>query len=161
MTSMRPRRRGGRQTVHSRLQTEVYKRLKAYTAQTGSQDSAVINTALAQYLDKTSDTALILRRLDRISRGQARAHREMEVLSEITATFVQLYFAHTPALPPDDRKAAQQSALKRFAEMIEFVRKRLGGPKRFLVDLLGPEDPEEGQALQGTLASGSGGERPE
>jgi predicted DNA-binding protein len=161
MTPVKPRRRGGRQTVHSRLQTEVYKRLKAYTAQTGSQDSAVINTALAQYLDKTSDTALILRRLDRIGRRLARAHREMEVLSEVTTTFIQLYFAHTPALSADDRKAAQQSALKRFAEMIDFVRKRLGGPKRFLVDLLGPEDHDQDQPLQVSQANGSGDDRPE
>ena len=86
------------QQIHPRLKRRVYNRLKAYTAQTGATDSAVVNAALAQYLDKSSDTALILRRLDRISRGQARAQREIEVLSEFLGAFIQLWFAHTPAL---------------------------------------------------------------
>ena len=44
--------------VHSRLKPDIYKRLKAYAAQTGAQDSALVNAALAQYLDKTSDTEM-------------------------------------------------------------------------------------------------------
>lgn len=155
----KPRSRGGRQMVHSRVEPDVYKRLKAYTARTGGQDSAVVNTALAQYLDKTSDTALILRRLDRVGRRQARTQRELDVLSEVTTTFIQIWFAHTPSLPPDDRKAAQQSAQKRFAEMIEFVRKRISGPKRFLVDLLGSEDHVEEQRPDDTLPNGGSDDR--
>lgn len=161
MTPERSPRRGRRQMVHSRLEAGIYKRLKAYAAQTGAQDSAIVNAALTQYLDKSSDAALILRRLDRISRRQARAQREIEVLSEVTTTFIQLYFAHTPALDPDERKAAQQSALRRFAEMIEFVRKRLSGPKRFMVDLLGPEDYDDDQRRQEALGTGSADGRPE
>jgi hypothetical protein len=161
MTPEKSPRRGRRQMVHSRLEAGIYKRLKAYTAQSGTQDSAVVNAALAQYLDKSSDAALLLRRLDRISRRQARAQREIEVLSEVTTTFIQLYFAHTRALEPDERKAAQQSALKRFGEMIEFVRKRLSGPKRFMVDLLGPEDHDDEQRRQTPLGNGSADGRAE
>jgi hypothetical protein len=134
------RRRMPRQMVHSRLEEEVFRRLKAYTAATGAEDSATVNAAVAQYLDKTSDTALILRRLDRISRREARTRRELDALSEVLTTFIQVWFAHTKQLEPDERKAAQQFAKERFSEMFEYLRKRISGPKRFLVDLLGPED---------------------
>ena len=137
------RRRIPRQKIHSRLEPEVFKRLKAYTASTGAEDSATVNAAVAQYLDKTSDTALILRRLDRISRREARTQRELDALSEVLTTFIQLWFAHTPQLSTEEREAAQQSARNRFSEMFEYLRKRISGPKRFLVDLLGPEDASD------------------
>ena len=155
------RRRLPRQKIHSRLEPEIFKRLKAYTASTGAEDSATVNAAVAQYLDKTSDTALILRRLDRISRREARMQRELDAISEVVTTFIQLWFAHTPQLSADERKAAQLAARDRFSEMFEYLRKRITGPKRFLVDLLGPEDtndPRRQETLEPNGAADAAGQ---
>jgi hypothetical protein len=142
MTNPKKQRRRPRQVVHSRLDLEIFSRLKAYAARTGAEDSAVVNAALAQYLDKSSDTALILRRLDRMTRRMGRVQRELDGVAEFVTTWVQMWFAHTPQLTPEARKTAQQSAARRYAEMLDFIRKRITGPKRFLVDLLGPEEPD-------------------
>jgi predicted DNA-binding protein len=141
-----PRRRIRRvppQQIHPRLKRRVYDKLKAYTAQTGATDNAVLNAALEQYLDKSWDTALIIRRLDRLSRGLARAQRQTDTLAEVLSAFIQIWFAHTPPIPEEQKNTAKHSANKRYADMIEFIRRRLGASKHVLVDLLGADEADE------------------
>ncbi|HEV3193039.1 MAG TPA: hypothetical protein VGY54_21175, partial [Polyangiaceae bacterium] len=59
------------------VRRELAKRLAEYSAASGVASSTVVQAALQQYLDRTSDTALILRRLDRLGRADARAHRDL------------------------------------------------------------------------------------
>ena len=101
MTDLKPRGRRGLppQVVHSRLKRRTYNRFKAYTARTGASESAVINAALEKHLDNSADTALIIRRLDRLSRAVARTHRQSDTIAEVLSAFIQIWFAHTPADP--------------------------------------------------------------
>jgi predicted DNA-binding protein len=141
-----PRRLRGRQPpqlVHARINRETFDRLQAYTARTGATNRAVMNAALDQYLDRSSDTALILRRLDRLTRGIGRSHRQNDTLAEFLAAYVHIWFAHTTSIGPEQQKAARQSADRRYAEMIEFLRRRISGSKRVLVDLLGTDEADE------------------
>jgi hypothetical protein len=152
------RRRSQRQVVHSRVDLEIFNRLKAYAARVGSRDSAIVNVALEQYLDKSSDTALILRRLDRLTRRIGRVQRELDGLTELITTWAQVWFVHTPQLSPEARRTAQESAVRRYAEMFDYLRKKMTGPKRFLIDLLGP-DADDDLDLRAT--SGAPGDRPQ
>jgi hypothetical protein len=141
-----PSRRHGRQPpqmVHARINRKTFERLQAYTARTGATNRAVMNAALDQYLDRSSDTALILRRLDRLTRGLGRSHRQNDTLAEFLAAFVHIWFAHTTSISPEQQKAARQSADRRYAEMIEFLQRRISGSKRVLVDLLGTDEADE------------------
>ena len=146
VTAPKPRRRGPNQMLHARVDQDVYRRLKAYTSRLRVEQGAVVSAALAEHLDKSSDMALVLRRLDRLTRSLGRLQRELDAMSEFSALSVQVWFAHTPALPVEARKAAQHSANQRFAEMIAYLRRRMAGPKRILVDLLGPEQDDDRQA---------------
>jgi predicted DNA-binding protein len=158
---MKPKRkRTQRQVIHPRVDLDLYNRLKAYAARTGAEDSAIVNAALAQYLDKSSDSALVLRRLDRITRRVGRLQREIDGLTEFSTTWVQMWFAHTPQLTPEARKAAQLSATRRYSEMFDFIRKRISGRKRFLVDLLGPDESDD-LAADGSAAPGATNDLPQ
>src|SRR5450755_1105494 len=141
MKSKRVRRH--RQIVHSRVTDDVYRRLKAYCARVGTSESAVANTAFHQYLDQSSEAALVIRRLDRLTRRISRLQREIDVLAEFTTVWAKMWFAHTPQLSDDARKTAQQTAAKRYAELIDFLTKRMSGPKRFIIDLLGRDTDSE------------------
>lgn len=152
----RRRRREPPQMVHSRINRRTFDRLQAYAARTGATNRAVMNAALDQYLDRSSDTALILRRLDRLTRGLGRSHRQNDTLAEFLAAYVHIWFAHTGSINPEQQKAARQSADRRYAEMIEFLRRRISGSKRVLVDLLGAEEADE-LALGGRDGEGSPG----
>ena len=143
------------QQIHPRVKRRVYDKLKAYTAQTGATHNAVLNAALEQYLDKSSDTALIIRRLDRLSQGLARTQRQTETLAELLSAFIQIWFAHTPPLPDEQKNPAKHSANKRYADMIEFIRRRLSASKHVLVDLLGAEEADELSPPPATPARGN------
>lgn len=146
-----------RQVVHPRLKRGTYERFKAYTAATGASDSAVIDAAVGQYIDKSSDTALILRRLDRLSRGLARSHRQNDALAELLGAFIQIWFGHTPPIPVEQQRAAGQSANKRYADLMDFIRRRIAGSKQVLVDLLGAEEADELGPKSATPAKGTDG----
>jgi hypothetical protein len=145
VTAPKPRRRGPNQMLHARVDQDVYRQLKAYTTRLRIEQGAVVTAALTEHLDKSSDMALVLRRLDRLTRSLGRLQRELDASSEFNALWVQMWFAHTPALPVDARKAAQHSGNRRFAEMIDYLRRRMAGPKRVLVDLIGPKQDDERQ----------------
>jgi predicted DNA-binding protein len=121
--------------LHPYVPRELAKRLAQYRAASGIASSAVVQAALRQYFDRTSDTALILRRLDRLGRGDARAHRDLELLSEAFAVWVRLWFAHTPSVSDDAKEPARRTAERRFAQFVEHVVERFTGGHRFLDDL--------------------------
>jgi hypothetical protein len=127
--------RSERVRLHPYVPRELAKRLAQYRAASGIASSAVVQAALRQYLDRTSDTALILRRLDRLGRAEARAHRDLELLSEAFAVWVRLWFAHTPGITDDAKESARRTAERRFAQFVEHVVERFTGGHRFLDDL--------------------------
>ena len=63
--------------IHPYVDRELAKRLAEYSAASAIASSTVVQAALRQYLDRTSDTTLIPRRLDRLGRADARAHRDL------------------------------------------------------------------------------------
>jgi hypothetical protein len=137
-----------RTRVCARISVSVRDRLAKYCAASGISERAVIENALRQYLEGSSDFALLLRRLDRLDRELARDHRDLEVLSEAFGRYLRLWFvAHAPGAAESGKAAARagaESAYKKFAEHVgeQF---RLG--HRFLDDL--PREALEGQEPSG------------
>jgi hypothetical protein len=104
-------------------------------ASSGVTESAVVEAALRQYLDGTSDKTLLLRRLDRLGRAVERDHRDLEILTETFAVFIRLWFAHTPSIPEDGKNAARMTAETRYRQFVKHVAEQYSGGRRFLDDL--------------------------
>ncbi len=121
--------------VHARLSTPLRDRLAGYCQASGNSERNVIETALHHYLNATSDAALVLRRLDRLGRAEARLQRDIELLSEAFAVFVQLWFAHTPSVPPQVKVDARASANSRYRQYVQYIVRQFSGGQRFLDDL--------------------------
>src|SRR5260370_22739894 len=118
--------------IHPYVDREAARRLAEYRAASGIASSTVVQAALRQYLDRTSDTTLILRRLDRLGPADARAHRDLELLSEAFAVWVKVWFAHTPRITDDAKESARRTAESRFAPFLEHVVQPLtAGPPFF------------------------------
>lgn len=82
------------------------RRLSSYCADADIPSSSIVEGALRQYLDGTSDAALLLRSLNRPGRAEARTPCDLELLSrEMLADEVEL-----------EKIAAQTSALRGPAE---------------------------------------------
>jgi hypothetical protein len=128
-------RRSPRARIYPYLTTEIRERLAAYCAARATTESAVVDAALRQYLDGMSETALLLRRLDRLGQAQSRMQCDLEMHSEAFALFVKIWFAHTPTVPPEARKAAQTGAETRYRQFVQYVAHQLSAGRRFVDDL--------------------------
>jgi hypothetical protein len=121
--------------IHPYVHKDLAQRVKDYGAARGLKGSQVVNAALTQYLDGTSDMALVLRRLNLLVRVLERIHRDLLLFLEAFAVFVELWLAHTPNVPKEDKGSARRSAAARFQDFKEFVVERFQGGPRFIDDL--------------------------
>lgn len=124
--------RRGRARLVPRVPAELAERLSEVCASTNATETAVVETALRQHLDGTSDRTLLFRRLDRLDRAIERTHRDVQLLAEAFAVFVQLWLAHAPTLNEDERKAARKTAESRYKQFVEHIGKQASGGRRFL-----------------------------
>src|ERR1700690_2834233 len=75
------------------------KQLAVYGAATGMTTSSVVQAALRQYLDRTDDKILLLRRINQLGRAWNRTQRDLEIHMEAFAIYVKVWFAHNPQIP--------------------------------------------------------------
>jgi hypothetical protein len=109
--------------------------LAGFCAASGIAECTVIAAGVEQYLDGTSDSTLVLRRLDRLGRAIARMHRDQELLAEAFSSFIQLWFAHMPSVADEDKPEARATAESRYKHFVEHVVEQFSGGRRFLDDL--------------------------
>ncbi len=131
------------------LSADLHKRFKRHCQAHGLSESSVVEAALKEYLDDTKDTTLIFRRLDRQQRAVGRLHRDLNVLAEAFAVYVQLYFAHTPEVGANEKEAAKHQGFRRYGQFVDYVAKRYGGGHRFINDLA--EDLADDDELRSIL----------
>jgi hypothetical protein len=130
--------------VYPRLTLEVRKRLTEYRARKGLAERDIIEEAIRQYLDGTSDSAKVLAQLERLTLAidaererRESAHREVyraiEVLSEAFGRFVRLWmFVHAATFKVPATQEAADSLYEKFAAKVaEYFRRG----HRFLHDL--------------------------
>jgi predicted DNA-binding protein len=144
----KPPRRPPLARLQAYLTPAQRKRLAIHCSAHRVTESAAVREALERHMDGTSDLALVLRRLDRLSRGEERLQRDLELLSQAFGLFVRLWLAHTPRLPRDTRAAARASAEARYKQFLDHVAERFASGKRFVDDL-----PQERVADDDELAA--------
>jgi hypothetical protein len=98
----------------------------------GLSESKLIKSLVTKYLDGTSDTAVLQRRLAGIEKAIARHHRDAEFHAEAFAVFVQLWYARTPGIPEDRKAAARMQAESQFKQFTEHVAHHFASGERFL-----------------------------
>ncbi len=119
------------------LDEALYHRLTSYCAATRSTESAVVKKALARLLDNSDDFALVMRRLDRLGRLDARVHRDVELLLEAFTLWVRMWFAIAPnvADAPEAKRAARALSDRRYTQFTASLADRFARGYRFVNDL--------------------------
>jgi hypothetical protein len=121
--------------VQTRISSETYAMLKKTCAARRVSLRAALETAVREYVEGFSDPLIIMRRFDRLGRAQDRLQRDVDLFMEAFAVFLKLWFAHTPAVAPDARRAAQSSAEARYQQFVAYLGEQFSGGHRFLQDL--------------------------
>jgi len=133
-----------RERIKAYVSPDLRGRLIDYCAAKNFTQSAVIEAALTQHLE-LPDSLLFLRRLDRLGRAIERGHRDLELLSQGFALFVQCWFAHAPTLSPSQKDAARRSAANRYQQFMEQLAEQFTGGHRFLDDLPKVQFPDDAE----------------
>ncbi len=135
---MRPKKT--RPKIQSYMSPELHKRVRTYAAAQGASESALVQAALAEYLDRDQkDNVLIMRRTDRLTGASLRHERDLAVSSEAFAVFVQLWLGYTPELADSDRDSATRSALRRYQKFVDHVAAKLAAGSRLASDVFREE----------------------
>ncbi|WP_306030083.1 CopG family transcriptional regulator [Stappia sp. MMSF_3263] len=137
------------------LDKKTSDKLSALAGKPGDSKSSIIVQAIhhfARHRDAPFLSEALASRLDRLTRENARARRDLEVLTEALAFFVRLYLmfnAHTPV--PDH--ATRALARERYRKFIDQVARQVAtGVSSFT-----PEEGEEQGAPDAAAACGKEG----
>ena len=137
------------------LDDDLDKNLRQYCAKTGKSISSVANAAMRAYLDETTDTKLLFRRLDKHTRALTKANRDIQLMAEALSVFVKIWFAHTPRIPDSDKDNAQRYAAQRYEQFCDYVAKQISGGHYF-VDDLAEDAPISDDELNAALEENDG-----
>lgn len=110
-----------RERIYPRIAPPLAQRLAKHAAASGMSETSIVEAALQQYLDCTSDTTLIMARLDRLGRAQERSRRDQELHAEAFAAYCKMWLAQTPSLPDEARRAALDGIAGRFRQLLKYA----------------------------------------
>ena len=72
---------------------------------------------------------------ERVGRAGERTQRDLELVAETLASFIQMWLAYTPQLPEDAKRSARTSAHLRFQQFLTHLAQKFSGGHRFIDDL--------------------------
>jgi predicted DNA-binding protein len=122
--------------VGTRLSLELRNRLTKYCAASGISERTIIEDALRKYLDGTDDSALVLRRFDRLEHALAKDHRDVELLSEAFGRYMRLWLAaHAPSTAEAGMAATRSAAEARYKQFAQHLGAHFSQGHRFIHDL--------------------------
>ena len=136
MTAARRKRVSER--IYPRIAPALAQRLTKHAAASGIWETAIVEAALELYLDRTSDTTLLMRRLDRLGRAQERSQRDQELHAEAFAAFVRMWSLRRPH-SSGRRRTALASAEARFRQFLQYVAQQISKGGGFFDQL--PREP--------------------
>ena len=142
--------------IQTYLENDLVKRLDHFVdGRPGLTRSGVVEAAILAYLGEQTDTNLLYRRLDRMSRSLGKLDRDQDLLLEVFGMFIKLWFAHTPRIPESERDQQQQFAQQRFVQFVEAVGRDYADGHR-LVDDLVTDMPVTADDLDAKNSAGEG-----
>jgi len=117
--------------ISVRLSEQVAERLEVAANRPGASKTAIVEAALARFLDPdTSDHVALLRRLNWMSHQLEQLDRNLRVVNETVALHVRYHLTITPPLPVPHQRAACVLGAERFEVFAAQVGRRvhLGTP---------------------------------
>jgi hypothetical protein len=122
--------------VGTRLSVELRAQLTKYCAASGISERTVIEDALSKHLNNDDNTALIVRRLDKIDRELAHDHRDLELLSEAFGRYMRLWLmAHAPSTAESGKGATRGAGETQYRQFAQHLGAQFTQGHRFVDDV--------------------------
>ncbi len=121
------------------LDDHVAAQLALLSKRPGLNKSRIVNDALDRFFnperDQTFEKAM-LRRLDHMSKSQAKIERNESISTETLALFVRYFLTITPPLPQTEQASAHALGKERFEAFVAQVGRRLATDRNLLSEVL-------------------------
>ena len=124
-----------KERIQPYVSPELRRSLGLYCARRHTHESAVVEMSLQQFLAGTSDTTLLYRRLDAISRRFDQLHQALELQGELLNEFLKMWLRNTPPLPDPDAQASIRQARLRYQRILERIAASVSSGKTFVDEL--------------------------
>lgn len=121
--------------VNTRLPIHMVQQIKYVAHERGVSEGSIIEAALRDYLGKTENEDILLKKSDKVSRQIERLRRENKVSLEVLSTFIKVYLTHTKDIPENEKTAAEMKAARKFNKFMELVAKSLEANKTIFDEL--------------------------
>jgi hypothetical protein len=115
--------------IHIRLSGPMVQKLRNETARTGVTATAIIEAALARYLDPDAAVLLeerLLQRIDQLDLRQGAMERHLAMCLETLGHFIFYWLIRTNPIPDGERDAAHALGQRRYDHFIGQVAGKLG-----------------------------------
>jgi hypothetical protein len=123
--------------LHLRLAEDLNEWLDTVAGRPGGSKTAVVEDALRSFRNRRAANEfddLVKRRMDRISGSQVRLERDVQIVLETLALFINHYFTITAPMPEADASARALGA-DRFRSFIDQVGRRIAANQGVAAEL--------------------------
>ena len=121
--------------VNTRLPIHMVQQIKYIAQEQGVTEGSVVEAALRDYLGKTEQEEILLKKSDKISRQIERLRRENKAMLEVLSSFIRVYLTHAQDIPEHEKTNAELRGARKFARFMELVSKSLEENKPFFDEL--------------------------
>lgn len=121
------------------LTDDVARRLRVALKRPGTTKSALVNEALAHFLDPppANETGQDeVRALRALLKRVRQVQRETLVLTETLAMFIRYFLMITPPLPESEREAAETVGRERYEIFVKQIARRIGSDTGLINDVV-------------------------
>lgn len=121
--------------VNTRLPIHMVQQLKYVSKERGVTEGSIVEAAVRNYLGKTENEDVVLKKIDRMSRQIDKLRKENKAMLEVVSSFVRVYLTHTQEIPEHQKREAENKGSRKFARFMELVAKNLESSKPFFEEL--------------------------
>ena len=121
--------------VNTRLPLHMVQQIKFVAQERGVSDGSIIEAALREFLGKTEQEEILLKKMDRLSRQLENMRREQKAMLEVMSSFIRVYLTHEGEISEHEKTAAELKGARRFARFMDLVAVELDKNKPFFDEL--------------------------
>ncbi len=121
--------------VNTRLPIHMVQQIKYVAQERGVTDGSIIEAALREFLGKTEQEEILLKKMDRLSRQLESMRHEQKAMLEVLSSFIRVYLTHEREIPEQEKNMAELKGARRFSRFMDLVAAELEKNKPFFDEL--------------------------
>lgn len=120
------------------LSPELHKKIHEHCEENGIQYSAFAEKVLFEYFDKTDDSGMIMKKIDR----QTYLLRQIEAMTQLHfegfGLWLRYYFFHTIDIPEEGKAAAWLDGNSKYVRYMNYLKKHIDDKHRWMDEFIQP-----------------------